>query len=58
MNTELQMRCFATGRRVKYGVMAVRPRLSGGSKVTNIATIAKTFVEMVSLRLALMRSPR
>jgi glycosyltransferase involved in cell wall biosynthesis len=50
MNTELQMKCFARGCRVKYGSTRVRPRLSGESKVTGARAIARCFFEMVKLR--------
>lgn len=50
MNTELQMMCFAAGCQVRYGILTVRPRLSGESKVANLPTLLKVLYEMIRLR--------
>ena len=52
-NIELVMGCLAKKCAVKYGELHVRPRLSGESKVTNLRTVARTFVEILKLRLSL-----
>lgn len=50
-NLEVILFCQHWQRRIgKAGITRARPRLSGGSKVTNVPTIAKTLWEMWKLR--------
>ena len=55
-NLEVILACRARGCRiVTSGVMHVRPRLSGESKVTNLPTIVRTLREMMKLRWRIVR---
>jgi glycosyltransferase involved in cell wall biosynthesis len=56
-NLEVIMQCRRGGGRVATsGVMQVRPRLSGRSKVTNVRTVLRTLWEMWKLRWRLRRA--
>lgn len=58
-NLEIILYCRAHDLNIAVsGVTEARPRLSGESKVTNVATIAKTLWEMFKLRLRLRRDAR
>ena len=54
-NLEVIMYCRQWRCPIGYGVTHVRPRLSGSSKVTNVRTMWRIFVEMARLRVALRR---
>ncbi|HXD73865.1 MAG TPA: glycosyltransferase family 2 protein, partial [Vicinamibacterales bacterium] len=54
-NLEVLLYCRHWHRRIATGVTWTRPRLSGESKVTNVRTMWRTFVEMVRLRGAIRR---
>lgn len=54
-NLEVFIYCQHQDCKIRSGVMQVRPRLSGESKVTNVRTISRTFWEMFKLRLSLRR---
>jgi hypothetical protein len=50
-NLELIRQCRQRGCKISFtGVMKVRPRLSGESKVTNARTVVRTLWEMCKLR--------
>ena len=49
-NLEVVIQCRRSRRAIRSGVIIVRPRLSGESKVTNLRTTLQTLWEMVKLR--------
>jgi glycosyltransferase involved in cell wall biosynthesis len=50
VNLETLMRCSRRGLKMARGVVRVSPRLSGRSKVANVTTMARLFLEIVALR--------
>lgn len=50
VNVEVLVRCRDQGRKIIYDLVEGRIRDSGHSKMANIATIMKTFREMLALR--------
>jgi len=50
VHAEVLMRCVRRGCSVRTGTMQASPRLSGQSKVANVRTVAKIFIELVKLR--------
>lgn len=55
VNLETLMRCSRKGIAMAHGVVRVSPRLSGHSKVANVRTVARLFVEVVALRWEMAR---
>ena len=55
LTLEIIMNCYHRGCIVKQSTIAVKPRLSGHSKVTNISTYLTYFWEIFTLRLKQLR---
>jgi dolichol-phosphate mannosyltransferase len=56
LNYEVVMRSAARGAAIRNGLTEVKPRLSGQSKVTNLATMIKATWELLKLRLPRRRA--
>lgn len=55
LHFEILMRCMANRYEIKRGIIEINPRLGGTSKVTNLPTIARTLLDMIKIRLDLIK---